>query len=104
MSNAHIIEFLQKVQQGDGKGSSVYFLGAGGIGMSAIARYFNSRGVKVSGYDKTETTLTKQLVSEGIVIHYEDDVRLADKDAVFVVYTPAVPKDHDEYNFFLKNG
>jgi UDP-N-acetylmuramate--alanine ligase len=72
--------------------------------MSAIARYFNSRGVKVSGYDKTETTLTKQLVSEGIAIHYEDDVRLADKDAVFVVYTPAVPKDHDEYNFFLGKG
>jgi UDP-N-acetylmuramate--alanine ligase len=84
--------------------SSVYFLGIGGIGMSALARYFNSRGIKVSGYDKTETVLTKQLVGEGIHIHYEDDISLIDKQAKLIVYTPAVPKDHKEYNYFLQNG
>ncbi|MEO8772523.1 MAG: UDP-N-acetylmuramate--L-alanine ligase [Ferruginibacter sp.] len=83
--------------------SSVYFLGIGGIGMSALARYFNSRGIKVSGYDKTETVLTKQLVAEGIHIHYEDDISLIDKQAKLIVYTPAVPNDHKEYNYFLQN-
>ncbi len=84
--------------------SAVYFLGIGGIGMSALARYFNSRGVKVSGYDKTETVLTKQLAAEGISIHYEDNISLIDKTAALVVYTPAVPKDHGEYNYLLNNG
>ncbi|MFT3910130.1 MAG: UDP-N-acetylmuramate--L-alanine ligase [Ferruginibacter sp.] len=84
--------------------SSVYFLGIGGIGMSALARYFNSRGIKVSGYDKTETVLTKQLVAEGIHIHYEDNVELIDKQATLIVYTPAVPKDHKEYNYLLDHG
>ena len=72
--------------------------------MSALARYFNSRGVKVSGYDKTETVLTKQLVAEGIHIHYEDNVELIDKQATLIVYTPAIPKDHKEYNYFLDHG
>ena len=72
--------------------------------MSALARYFNSRSVKVSGYDKTETVLTKQLVAEGIHIHYEDNVSLIDKQATLIVYTPAVPKDHKEYNYFLDHG
>ncbi|MBS1743073.1 MAG: UDP-N-acetylmuramate--L-alanine ligase [Bacteroidetes bacterium] len=81
--------------------SSVYFLGIGGIGMSALARYFHSRGVIVSGYDKTETVLTRQLVAEGISVHYTDDVSLADKNATLVVYTPAIPKDHKEYNYFI---
>src|SRR5215204_2897791 len=71
--------------------------------MSALARYFNNRGIKVSGYDKTETELTRQLVIEGINVHYEDDVSLIDKNATLVVYTPAIPKDHKEYNYFL-NG
>ncbi len=84
--------------------SSVYFLGIGGIGMSALARYFNSKGIKVSGYDKTATILTTQLQAEGIGIHFEDDITLIDKMAGLVVYTPAVPKDHKEYNYFLKNG
>ncbi|TMI83173.1 MAG: UDP-N-acetylmuramate--L-alanine ligase, partial [Bacteroidetes bacterium] len=61
-----------------------YFVGIGGIGMSAIARFFNSRGVKVSGYDRTETTLTKQLEAEGISIHYEPGVELIPKDADLV--------------------
>jgi UDP-N-acetylmuramate--alanine ligase len=78
-------------------------LGAGGIGMSALARYFNSRGVKVTGYDKTSTVLTKQLEAEGINIHYEDDLKLIDREAELIIYTPAIPKDHQEYNFFLDN-
>ena len=82
----------------------VYFLGIGGIGMSALARYFNSIGVPVSGYDKTETTLCKQLSAEGISIHYEDNIELIDKHAQLVIYTPAVPKDHNELNYYLQNG
>jgi len=82
----------------------VYFLGAGGIGMSALARYFNSNGVTVSGYDKTETALTKKLTEEGIAIHYEDNIEFIDKGAELVVYTPAVPKDHKELNYFLQNN
>ena len=84
--------------------SSIYFAGIGGIGMSALARYFNEKGVKVSGYDKTETALTKQLAEEGISIHYEDNIELIDKEPTLVVYTPAVPKDHKEYNYFLQNN
>jgi UDP-N-acetylmuramate--alanine ligase len=84
--------------------SSVYFLGIGGIGMSALARYFNGKGVKVSGYDKTETALTKRLVAEGIDIHFTDDVSLIDKNAGIVVYTPAVPSSHSELNFYKKNN
>lgn len=80
---------------------SIYFLGIGGIGMSAIARYFNAIGIKVSGYDKTLTPLTAQLLSEGITIHFEDDINLLDKAAQLVVYTPAIPKDHTELNFYL---
>ncbi len=82
----------------------IYFIGIGGIGMSAIARYFNSKGVKVSGYDKTETVLTKQLVAEGIAVHYEDNIEFIDKKANVVVYTPAVPKDHKELNWCRDNN
>lgn len=82
----------------------VYFLGIGGIGMSALARYFNTNGVTVSGYDKTETVLTKKLVAEGIAIHFEDNIEFIDKAAELVIYTPAVPKDHKELNYFLENN
>lgn len=82
----------------------IYFLGIGGIGMSALARYFNARGVTVSGYDRTETVLTKQLASEGIAIHYEDHTGLIDKEAELVVYTPAIPKDHQELNYLLQHA
>ncbi len=78
----------------------VYFIGIGGIGMSAIARYFKFHGREVSGYDKTETVLTKQLVAEGIPVHYDDNLELAPKDADLVVYTPAIPKDHSELNYY----
>ncbi len=71
--------------------NSVYFIGVGGIGMSAIARYFNEQGTKVKGYDKTQTELTLKLESEGIEIHYSDDVALLDKETQLVVYTPAIP-------------
>ena len=84
--------------------SSIYFAGIGGIGMSALARSFNMRGVKVSGYDKTETALTKKLMQEGIQIHYEDDVNLLDKNADVVVYTPAIPSSHKELNYFKENN
>ena len=84
--------------------SSIYFAGIGGIGMSALARCFNMRGVKVSGYDKTETALTKKLVEEGIKIHYEDDVKLLDKNVDVVIYTPAIPSTHKELNYFKQNN
>jgi len=72
--------------------------------MSALARYFNTRGVVVNGYDKTETPLTKQLAGEGIKVHYEDNVEFIDKEADLVVYTPAVPKDHKELNYYRQNN
>lgn len=83
---------------------SVYFLGIGGIGMSALARYYNSRDVKVSGYDKTPTPLTNLLAEEGIAVHFEDSLDLLDRNANFVVYTPAIPADHKELNFYKSNG
>ncbi|MCD8291510.1 MAG: UDP-N-acetylmuramate--L-alanine ligase [Prevotella sp.] len=88
---------------------AVYFIGIGGIGMSAIARYFLHRGVVVAGYDKTPSTLTEQLEKEGMLIHYEEDVdeipyMCRKPDAVLVIYTPAVPSDHKELVFFQNNG
>ena len=99
---SEIMKSLNTPPSGDG--GSVYFLGIGGIGMSALARYFNVNGFAVSGYDKTETTLTKKLAAEGIVIHFEDNIELIDKNAELVVYTPAVPKDHKELNYFLQHN
>lgn len=89
--------------------TSVYFVGAGGIGMSALIRYFLSRGKQVAGYDKTPSDLTEQLNREGASIHYEEDVNLipnAFKSAVdtLVVYTPAVPESHTELTYFRTNG
>ena len=81
----------------------IYFIGIGGIGMSALARYFTFHGKDVSGYDKTETPLTKELINEGIPVHYEDDLSLIPKDAELIVYTPAVPKDHVGLSFFQQN-
>jgi UDP-N-acetylmuramate--alanine ligase len=83
---------------------SVYFIGIGGIGMSALARFFHSQRVKVSGYDKTETALTKELQQSGIKVHYKEDVELIPKDVQLVVYTPAVPKDHKELVFYQQNA
>ncbi|SHJ71396.1 UDP-N-acetylmuramate--L-alanine ligase [Reichenbachiella agariperforans] len=89
---------------------SVYFLGIGGIGMSAIARWFHANGYTVSGYDKTATVLTKRLEAEGIAIHYSDDVEQipaaikADKSTSLIIYTPAVPQDLKELIFFQNEG
>ncbi len=88
---------------------SIYFLGIGGIGMSALARYFLHEGCRVAGYDRTRTHLTDQLAAEGADIHYEDDVRLIpaeflDPARTIVVYTPAVPHDHGEYTYFRDHG
>jgi UDP-N-acetylmuramate--alanine ligase len=82
---------------------SIYFIGIGGIGMSALARYFKTKGVTVTGYDKTETALTKALVQEGIPVTYEDDVRRIPKDVGLVVYTPAIPKDHAGLNYYRQH-
>ncbi len=84
--------------------NSIYFLGIGGIGMSALARYFSGRGISVSGYDKTPTALTDQLISEGIEIHFEDDVTKIPSGIDLVIYTPAVPKDLTEYQYLMKSG
>lgn len=85
-------------------GGSAYFIGIGGIGMSALARFFRSKGVKVSGYDKTETPLTRQLVSEGMEVNYKDAEQLAPANVSIVVYTPAVPRNHPQLLFYRKEG
>ena len=84
----------------------VYFIGIGGIGMSAIARYYNFKGVKVSGYDKTPSELTHALESEGIEVHYEDNTDFIPKDVenTLVVYTPAIPKDLGELVYVQEHG
>lgn len=86
---------------------SVYFIGAGGIGMSALVRYFLHAGYTVAGYDRTETPLTRTLCQEGALLHYIDDVNLIpeacrQKDTTLVVYTPAIPADHSELLFFQR--
>ena len=88
---------------------SVYFVGAGGIGMSAIARYFLHIGVVVAGYDKTPSALTKELEKEGMDIHYEENVALIpaackDANSTLVIYTPAIPQEHQELVYFHENG
>lgn len=99
----------------------IYFLGIGGIGMSALSRYFNALGKTVAGYDKTATKLTDELIKEGIDIHFEDDISLIPNeylkqsnspslvekglgDEVLIVYTPAVPADSKELNYFKSNN
>lgn len=87
---------------------TVYFLGIGGIGMSALARWFNKQGMFVAGYDRTPTPLTNELEKEGIKIHFDDDVALiparVDNQKTLFVYTPAIPKDHKEYNYLKGKG
>ena len=92
-----------------GQIQSVYFIGAGGIGMSALIRYFLSKGIQVAGYDRTASPLTERLVSEGAAIHYQDNVELIPeafkaRQQTVVVYTPAVPETHTELTFFRSNG
>ena len=88
---------------------AIYFVGAGGIGMSAIARFFIKKGIVVAGYDKTPSALTTQLIKEGMQIHYEDNVAMIpqeclNKDNCLVVYTPAIPAEHTELCYFLSHG
>ena len=83
---------------------SVYFLGIGGIGMSAIARYFLQCGKKVYGYDRTPSPLTDQLQQAGAVLHFDEDITAIPHDVEYVVYTPAVPKSHLEYIYFQEHN
>ena len=88
---------------------AVYFIGAGGIGMSAIARYFLKKGLVVAGYDKTPSDLTRHLEKEGVLMHYEenvDEIPYACKQpkTCLVIYTPAIPTSHKELCFFQENG
>jgi len=83
---------------------NIYFIGIGGIGMSALARYFVAKGCVVNGYDKTQTILTEALSELGIDIHYEDNIDLIDKNASVVVYTPAIPESHSELAYYRANG
>lgn len=88
---------------------SVYFVGAGGIGMSALIRYFLSKGKAVAGYDRTPSALTDQLIAEGAQIHYEENTALIpahcrQAETTLVVYTPAVPHEHAELAYFRQNG
>ncbi|HEY5744751.1 MAG TPA: UDP-N-acetylmuramate--L-alanine ligase [Chryseolinea sp.] len=92
------------------KYDNIYFLGIGGIGMSALARWFMKEGLRVSGYDRTSTTLTDELQKEGMRIHFEDKLELIpeevkqQKDKTLVIFTPAIPKDHAEHNYLKENG
>ena len=88
---------------------SVYFIGAGGIGMSALVRYFLSKGKNVGGYDRTPSELTEKLIEEGAAIHYEDSsdqipASFRDASSTLVVYTPAIPETHKEFTYFRENG
>ena len=88
---------------------NIYFIGIGGIGMSALARYFRAINKAVAGYDKTQTAITNSLLDLGVQIHFEDDIKSVDKafldsEKTLVVYTPAVPKGHLELNYFKANG
>jgi len=86
---------------------NLYFIGIGGIGMSALARYFNALGKQVAGYDKTPSFLTKSLENEGILVVYEDKIgqipqQFRDEQKTLIVYTPAIPKDHKQYLYFIQ--
>jgi UDP-N-acetylmuramate--alanine ligase len=95
-----------KIEQYD----NVYFLGIGGIGMSALARWFTRKGMNVAGYDKTATTLTQELESEGMKIHFDDSIDSIpavikdNRDKTLVVFTPAIPKDHKQHSYLKDNG
>ena len=87
---------------------NVYFIGVGGIGMSALARFFNNKGLKVAGYDKSASDLTYKLETEGCLIHYEDlgeeiPNDFKNKTTTFVVFTPAIPEDMKELFYFISN-
>ena len=84
--------------------NKVYFLGIGGIGMSALARFFKKQGAEVHGYDRTRTPLTIKLENEGMLIHYDEDISLIPNNLDLVIYTPAIPKENKEYIYFIEKG
>jgi len=86
------------------KEHSIYFLGIGGIGMSALARYFLVKGYQVHGYDRTTTTLTQNLENEGMIIHYHEDPELIPAETGLVIYTPAIPAANSELQYLQKSG
>ena len=102
MDNTKNIHQLSSTPLGDG--GSLYFIGIGGIGMSALARYFHSKGARISGYDKTPTLLTDELIKSGIDIHFEDNVDLIPKEVDMVIYTPAIPKNHNIFNYYKEHN
>lgn len=106
MSNSatYQLPLMEAVLRGEATNRAVYFIGIGGIGMSALARFFKSRGLRVSGYDRTATDLTRTLEKEGMLIHYTDNVEKLDQQAELVIITPAVPKSHTELEYYLTNG
>src|SRR5690242_2159968 len=89
---------------------TAYFIGIGGIGMSAIARYFNTLGIAVHGYDRTRNDFTEQLISEGLNIHFNEDIELIPKEIfsspkeTIVIYTPAIPANHNELLHLQNNN
>ena len=86
------------------EGVVVYFIGIGGIGMSALARYFKTKGATVTGYDRTVTALTQQLEAEDIDVHFEEDLNMIPKNADIIVYTPAIPSTHKELVYYKENN
>ncbi|HVX49138.1 MAG TPA: UDP-N-acetylmuramate--L-alanine ligase [Chitinophagaceae bacterium] len=102
--NKNTVGFAASPLKGRTNIASVYFIGIGGIGMSALARYFNSRGAVVSGYDRTQTPLTLQLEQAGIAIHYDENVQAIPKNVEVVVYTPAVPAAHKELVYYREHN
>lgn len=98
-----VIDNIKK-SSAEGDDAVVYFVGIGGIGMSALARYFNEQGAKVYGYDKTPTTLTGELEKQGMQIHFNEDVNAIPQNVQLVVYTPAIPKEHAELVYFKQNN
>ena len=108
-NSSNITNQHPSVWEGLSRLSAVYFVGAGGIGMSAIARYFLNRGNVVAGYDKTPSDLTRQLECEGMLLHYEEDVEAIPQacrqpKSSLVVYTPAIPAEHKELKYFREKG
>lgn len=104
MSTTNNTVLMNAPFRGIEKLNEVYFIGIGGIGMSAIARFFHAGGVKVSGYDKTPTVLTKELEASGIAVHYTANVELIPKKVDLVIYTPAIPAGQEELVYYRENG
>ena len=82
----------------------IFFLGAGGIGMSALARYFNKQGKEIFGYDLTATPLTNQLIAEGVTIQFDENINTLPETIDLVIYTPAIPTDNQLYSFYLNSN